>query len=278
MTVNSSTGAALLRPEDVGPLLIQPTQDQSVAMQVATVVRTVSRTYRIPVVVTDPNAAWVNEGEEIALSDPSLAELKITPAKIAGISVISRELANDSSPAADDEIGRGLSRDLAKKIDLAFFGPALPAPAPSGLPALSGVGTVDGDYTDVDWAAAAISQAQVVGATLTSFVASPATALKLANIKSGTNFNTPLLGLDPTVPTRRTVQGVPILVSPYVADDVVWGIPSDRVTAVIREDAEIAQSTEALFTSDRVAIRAIMRVSWGFPHAAAVQKVTLLTA
>lgn len=275
MTVNGTTGAPILRPEDVADLLIKPTQRASVAMQAATVVDTASRTYRIPIVNTDPATAWVNEGDEIALSDPALGELRIVPAKLAGITAITSELAGDSSPEAAQAVGNGLARDLAKKIDRSFFGATLSAPAPPGLPAVTGVGNVAGGYDNVDWAAAAISQAQVVGTELTSFAASPATALKLATIKSGTNFNTPLLGQDPTVPTRRTVQGLPILVSEFIADNIVWGIPAERAVIVVRQDATVETSRDALFTSDRLAVRAIMRVSWGFPHPEAIQKVTL---
>jgi hypothetical protein len=42
----------------------------------------------------------VAEGAEITPSDPKLPELTVTPAKVAGLTIISRELADDSSPAA----------------------------------------------------------------------------------------------------------------------------------------------------------------------------------
>lgn len=275
MTVSSTTGTALLRPEDVGELLIKPTQRASVAMQAATVVNTMSSTYRIPIVSTDPTTAWTNEGDEIALTDPSIQELKITPAKLAGLVAVTAELSMDSSPEASEAVGQGLARDLAKKVDRSFFGAALPAPAPAGLPSAVGVGEVTGGPANVDWAAEAISNAQVVGAELSNFVASPATALALANLKDEDGSNRPLLGTDPSAPTRRTVQGLPILVSEFVEDGIVWGIPQDRVTVVVRNDAEIETSRDALFTSHRLAVRAIMRVSWGFPHPEAVQKISL---
>jgi hypothetical protein len=54
--------------------------------QVSTVtVSTSANRYRIPTPTADPTAAWVAEGAEIPISDPTLAELSVTPAKVAGL-------------------------------------------------------------------------------------------------------------------------------------------------------------------------------------------------
>jgi HK97 family phage major capsid protein len=97
-TYTTSTGASALLPTDTGPLVIQPMQRESVFAQIATRQSTSSRSYRVPVVVADPAAAWVSEGAEITPADPTLQELLITPSKVAGLSVISREMADDSDP------------------------------------------------------------------------------------------------------------------------------------------------------------------------------------
>ncbi|MEJ7742083.1 MAG: phage major capsid protein [Nocardioidaceae bacterium] len=65
----------------------------------------------------DPTAAWVAEGDEIPISDPTLAELTVTPAKVAGLTIVSRELADDSDPAAAYVVGAGLARDIARRVD-----------------------------------------------------------------------------------------------------------------------------------------------------------------
>jgi len=85
-------------------------------------------------------------------------------------------------------VGRGIV--FARKVDGAFFS-AQSAPAPSGLGALSGIQTVvdAGAFADLDACAEAISLAETVGATETSFVTSPATALALAKVKTGTGSN-----------------------------------------------------------------------------------------
>ena len=128
--------------------------------------------------------------------------------------MISRELSDDSSPAAAQVVGDGLARDIARRIDQAAFA-GLSAPAPAGLSTLSGVSTYvnASALANLDFAAEAISQAEVVGAKVTAFVAGPATALALAKVKTGTGSNQPVLGVDVTASTSRSILGVPLYVS-----------------------------------------------------------------
>lgn len=77
----------------------------------------------------------------------------------------------------------------------------------------------------------------------------------------------------PPSPARRLIEGAPLLISPAVANGVVWGVPADRVTLVIRRDATVRADASVFFTSDRIAVRATMRVGFGFPDPASVQQV-----
>ncbi|MQA14220.1 MAG: phage major capsid protein [Pseudonocardiaceae bacterium] len=269
-------GDPILRPEDVHDLLIRPMTGASVAAQVCSVIQTGSTSMRLPYVSADPSAEWVEEGDEITPTDPTLGELDVVPTKIGGLTIISNELALDSDPAANTMVGQGLARDIARRVDEAFFS-TVSSPAPEGLDQLSGVTAVDagGDWENLDWAAEAINNAEDENTVITAFVTSPADALLLAQLKDETDSNRHLLQPDPTRPTRRMVAGVPLWVSRYVTEGTVWGIPQDRTHVVIRTDATIAVSTDAYFSSDRVGVRGTMRVAFGFPHAAAIQEVTL---
>lgn len=275
MTVTNTSGSSILRPEEVGPLLIQPVEQESVAMRVATVTVTGSESFRIPIVTDDPAAAWVEEGEEITPDDITLDEEVVIPPKVAGLTIISRELADDSTPAAAQVVGQGLARDIARRIDEAFFS-EVAAPAPAGLEVLEGVAPVAAPATlvDLDPFAEAISAAEQVGATLTSFVVNPAEGLELAQLKSGTETVVPLLGSDPTQPTARQILGLPLFICPFVTAGTMWGIPKARVYVVRRTQVRIERSDQAYFSSDRIGIRGTMRVGFGFPHPAAVVKIT----
>ena len=54
----------------------------------------------------------------------------------------------------------------------------------------------------------------------------------------------------------------------------IWGLPKDRAIVVIRDNADVEADSSPFFSSDRVAIRAKLRVSFGWPHPAAIAKIT----
>lgn len=264
-----------------GDLIIRPAMEQSVAGQVARVIFTGEQIadFRVPIVAADPAAGWVAEGAEILPSDPDLAEVVTKFFKLAGLTVVSNELAKDSSPEAVAVVGAGLVRDIARKLDAAFFGSnvGFTAIQPAGLQNLVGINAVvaGAAWTNSDPFVEAIFEAADVGATLTSFVCSPADAVLLAQVKDGTGSNRPLLIPDPSVPTRRVIEGLPLYVSPAVTVGTVWGIPEDRALLVIRDEADFSIDYSAYFSSDRAGIRAICRTGFLFPHPAAVQKIQL---
>lgn len=274
-TYTTSAGATGFLPVDTGPLVIQPMLAASVFAAVSTRQVTASHDYRIPTVVADPTAQWVAEGAEITPSDPTLTELVVTPTKVAGLTVVSREMADDSDPAVAEVIGNGLARDIARRVDQAAFA-GLAAPAAAGLSTLSGVQTYvnAGAFGNLDFAAQAQSKLEAVGARATAFVTSPATALALSTVKLQSGSNAPLLGADPTAQTSRSILGVPLFVSPYVAANTLWAVDSSLVWTVVREDATVEADRSVFFTSDRVAIKAICRVGFAFPQPAAVVKVS----
>jgi HK97 family phage major capsid protein len=274
----TTTGATAILPEQVAQLIDLPVAAQSVAFQVSTLIETGSTTTRFPMLTDDPSAAWTAEGDEISPSDPTTDDLEVTPLKIAGLTVITNEMAADSSPAGAELIGAGVSRDIARKIDAAYFGTAgASTTQPQGLGDLTAPAAVDAGATwaNLDPFEEAKLNAETLGVAVTAFVANPADALILAQLKESTGSNKNLLQPDPTQPTRRTIGGVQLFVSPAVTEGTVWGIPRERSLLVRRTGTTLEVDRSAYFTSDRTAIRATSRVGFGFPQAAAVQKITL---
>jgi HK97 family phage major capsid protein len=277
---STTTGfAPILTPAQVNGLVIQPLIQQSIAGGVLTAVPISTHSYRVPVVSADPAASWTAEGAEITATDATLDELDITPSKLAALSVISRELADDSTPEAAQAVGDGITRDLVRKVDAALFA-ASTANGPSGLPGLSGITTVNGPataYSNVDPFSDAVYTAAQHNGQVSAWVTNPATAMSLAKIKTYTAgaSNEPLLGPDPTMPGQRQILGVPLLTSPSVTttNNVVWGVSKAFAYFVIRQDAQVESDRSVYFTSDRVAIRATLRVGFGFPNPAAIVKI-----
>jgi HK97 family phage major capsid protein len=193
----------------------------------------------------------------------------------AGLVAITSELAADSSPAAAQVVGEGLVRDLARKLDSAYFGSTV-TNGPSGLLSIASTSVDAGDaWADLDAFEEAKSVAEQHNTIVDAFVCSPATAVTLATLKQFTTAgsNVALLQNDPTAPASRVIGGVPLLTSPAIADNVVWSIPQNRVLVAMRQDASVVTDTSVFFGSDRVAVRATIRLSWGFTDPAAVAKI-----
>jgi HK97 family phage major capsid protein len=160
MSLTTSGGQAILSPEQVGELVIRPLAQESVALGVSTVHPIVGPSLRVPAVTGDPTAAWVAEGAEIPVSEPTLTEVNITPSKLAGLVVVSNELAADSSPAALQVVGQRLVRDLSRKIDAAYFGNAT-VNGPSGLLFIAATAVDAGDaWANFDFVETAKSNAE----------------------------------------------------------------------------------------------------------------------
>lgn len=279
MASTTSTFAPILTPAQVGDLVIQPLIQQSVAGQVLTTIPISTHSYRVPLVTADVAASWTAEGAEITASDATLDELDITPSKLAALSVISSELANDSTPEAAQAVGDSIVRDLSRKIDQALF-TATTTNGPGGLPGVSGVTSVSGpatSYSSVDPFSDAVYTSAQYNGQITAWVCNPATAMALAKVKAYTAgaSNMPLLGSDPAMPGQRQILGIPLITSPYVTatNNVVWGLPKQYGYFVLRQDAQVESDRSVFFTSDRVAVRATLRAGFGFPNPASIVKI-----
>ncbi|MGK4187795.1 phage major capsid protein [Rothia koreensis] len=131
------------------------------------------------------------------------------------------------------------------------------------------------EWATIDPFAEAIAASEDVGGTLRTFVANPADALALATAKKQDGSNEPLLGIDATAPGARQIMGVNVLVSPKVKPGTIWGIDPAFSHVVIRDDVAISVSEDVAFNTDQVAVKARMRVGFGFGHPASLVKISL---
>jgi HK97 family phage major capsid protein len=286
ITTGFGSGAGILAPEELGPLIIQPLRMRSVALRVSTVIETLRHDLRFPIVENDAAAAWVVEADDINVSSPGIGELTVTPSKVAALTKVSNELIADSAENAQAAavVGDGLVRQFARTIDQAFF-TATTSLGPNGLESIA-YQTVDvtGPFVDVDPFADAISLVERVGSVVTAFATSFSTANHLAKLKRFQPTievvnNEPLLAQsegDVSNPVNRTIFGVPLYSAPEgtIEDGVVWAIAADKVFTVMRSDISILANPFFFFGSDSTAVRGTMRLGYGFPHEAAVVKIT----
>jgi HK97 family phage major capsid protein len=290
MAITTLSSSGILAPEEVGPLIIQPLRLRSVALRVSTVIETLRPSLRFPVVDSDAAATWVAEGDDITPTDPTLGETTVTPSAVKALVKISNELIADSAENAQAAgvVGDGLVRQFARTIDKAFF-TSTTSLGPNGLESI-GYQTVNvgGYYTDFDPFLHAISLVERVGSVVTSFSASFQTVLELGLLKrfeptSSVVSNEPLLSQTPgdvANPVVRNIFGVPLYSAPEgtIEDGVVWAIAADKVFTVMRSDISVTANPFYYFGSDSTAVRGTMRLSYGFPHAAAVVKIVGMVA
>lgn len=271
----SATLSALNRPDAVGPLIIEPVTQASVALRVSTVWQTDSQSVVIPKITDDPSADWLPENTEIPASEATGDSISVTPKKLAGITYIANELADDTSPEAGAIIGQRLAADMGHKIDRAFFGshitddenPDYNAARPLGLESipLVNLSRIDANPTgsSLDAFAEAVAAAEAQGVTIENWVTTPAIKLALRKLKTATGSNSYLLDY---INGQLTVHGAPVLSSPQVTTGSVWGLPPTRAYTVLRKDVEVRFDTSVRFQFDQIAVRGVMRLAFGFPH------------
>lgn len=271
MAVLNTALDAAFTPEDYGKLVDTEVDAKSVAFQAATVVNTSKHQVRFPVLVSDPETGWYRENEQITLVDPETDEIVVVPSKVAGLTQVSNEAVEDTDPAVAAMIGRALARDIAKKIDAAFFGDTV-TNGPSGLLSVEGVQVVDtgAGWTTLDYVHDAKSQALANGAELTHIVLAPDVALALSKAKTATGSNQ---GLLETVDDGIKLAGLIALVSPAVTEGSAWALDASQVMTVRRKGTTVVQSKDAAFGSDATQIRAVSRVGFGFANPSGIVRL-----
>ncbi|MGY4869791.1 phage major capsid protein [Mycolicibacterium elephantis] len=269
MSMQHSNTNDAFTPHDFGKLLNTALQSESVALQVSTVVKTDKVSITFPIWQEDPAVNWLTELGTITATDGSTEGVTVTPSKVGGITRLSNELADDSSPEVAELAVRGLVNQISHGIDTAFVGDTT-ANGPSGLLSIDASEVDTGAaITNTDPFVEAVFKAKAVGAKLTHWLMAPGTAETLAKIKKANGSNESLIAFDAR--GELSVLGLPVMTHPDVDNATLfWGIPSDRVVTVLRKDAEVTRSKDSGFYNDALDVRAITRVGVGFLHEAAV--------
>lgn len=275
MAVTDSGLQRAWKPEDYGQVIDTVIAAKSIAFQTGTLVTTGNESIRFPKLTADPAVGWYAENTQITLTDPTTNELVVTPKKVAGLTQISNEAADDSNPAVADQVGQSLGRSIAKKVDAAFFANTT-TNGPSGLLSLSGINEIDTDtypFTNLDGFHTAKADALADGANISVWILAPDVALALSTTKElTTGSNVGLLDAN-GVADGTTLAGVPVLVSTDVAAGNAWGLDTSQVLIVQRTGTTVSRSYDSAFDYDAVQVRATARVSWGFANPAGVVRI-----
>lgn len=108
-------------PAELSAEIIQKTQEESAIMRLARQIALPGRGLEIPVITSDPEAAWVSETGTKPVSNPGLTKKVMTAYKLAVIVPFSNEFRRDAA-ALYDQLVRRLPLALAKKFDQTVIG------------------------------------------------------------------------------------------------------------------------------------------------------------
>ena len=112
-------------PTDVSSEILQKTQEESAVMSLARQISLPGNGLTIPVITSDPEAAWVDETDEKPVSNPSLDTKVMQAYKLAVIVPFSNEFRRDNAALYDALVAR-LPRALGLKYDATVFNGTAP--------------------------------------------------------------------------------------------------------------------------------------------------------
>jgi len=272
LTTTASNSGIL--PSEHAELITKPLTEQALAFNPALATTLTSEFHDIilPSIEKDVAAEWVREGEEISLDSPTMSETTLAFHKVAGLTAVSTEMAEDSQPQAAAIVGQSIARSLINKVNTAFLGD-LAAPAPKGLESItennvvahSGRTTIE----NLDPFASAISLSISGGHQITGWIMNPMDALTIATLKESEGSNKRLTD------SISTIEELPVFQHPAVPKGTAWGLDASGVYTGLRQDVTIVTGDQAYFTSDRLAIRATARIGFAFPDPRAVTRIEL---
>ena len=166
-------------PTSISSEIIQKTQEASAVMRLARQIPLPGNGLTIPVITSDPTAAWVDETDEKPVSNPGLGTKVMRGYKLAVIEPFSNQFRRDYGALYDALVAR-LPGILAAKFDNTVFG-GTAAPG-SDFDTFASVTAQDITTNPYNGLVAAVTDVAVHGGMLNGFALSPqATGILLSS-------------------------------------------------------------------------------------------------
>lgn len=254
---------------------------------------------RIPGKTAAGSAQWVGEGYRKPVTKSGYAATEHKWAKIAGISVVTEELARFSDPSIQMLVRDDLAEAVVERMDVDFINPgkaagtgasASPASVTNGVAPISSTATTDEEAIQREinslWAVADEANLPTTGAVYITDVRTVRGLIGLRTALGTMAF--PMLTI-----TGGSIGGVPVIVSNYVpsdtdgslfilafaseiylSDDGQVGVDISREATIVMDDDATATPTVAqlvsMFQTNQMAIRAERYINWSKRRAQAV--------
>jgi HK97 family phage major capsid protein len=249
-----------ITPEDWAKYVLTHLYFQSVVLASgATRIDTVFRAVHVPRVKTDGSAGWFAEMETINVGEPTGDELLLSPKKCAALTQLSQEVVADSQPSVIDAVGTAMTRAVALKADAGILSGA-GGKEPTGVYSQAGAHVVSATIT-IDALIEASGKVASVGGQARCAYLNPADHTLL--MKSKDKNERPLLGPDFTGGPTSTVYGLALYQTPAITAGTALVADPAQIVVAVRQDAEVAVSSDVMFTSDASVARVIARLDCG---------------
>lgn len=273
--VSTTTSAEEIVPtQHRADMFIQPFRNSLLARRLGVRVLTgLTGNLSIPKYGTGLTTGWVAENSALTPSDMTFDDpVTLQPRHAGGLTELSRQLLQQSSPDIEDLVRGDLSYMLAQAIDSALIkggGSNEPVGILSSIGSNGGV--QQGALSTLSWAAVLemIEQAELENASVTSWLTSPQVKTKLAStLKSATSGSSFLMegGRMADRPVYTTNQ-VPLKSGSPDAGIMILGDWSQVMLGIWSEiDILVNPFSETAYTKGNVLVRAMSTVDIGIRH------------
>jgi HK97 family phage major capsid protein len=236
--------------------------------------------------------AWVGEAAVKPVSELKFNEVTLGAYKVAGIVVISEELARFSRPGAEDLITNDLRETIRQYLDTQFLDPAVTASA-GVRPASITNGVTEIDVVTPVTIATTTAAVQTAFANMAAAQMQPThwiTTPTVASTLAFTRTSQDIPAYPGTTPSGGSLFGLPVIVSTvspadmlilicapeiFLADDGGIMIDVSREASVMLDSAPVPGTTAytSLWQHNLVGIRAERFINWAKRRTAAVQVI-----
>jgi HK97 family phage major capsid protein/HK97 family phage prohead protease len=189
---------------------------------------------------------WVGESKAIPMSKGDYSTVELTPLKVAGLTVISMELLEDSSPSAEMLVRDGLVEASSQRVDQTFLSATAASAGVSPAGILNGVSAIQASGTDLaatrtDLQTLLYPFVQNKMATGITLVMNPATAMALSFMYGSLDQRA-----YPDINQNGGVlNGLPVVVGDNVTPGQIIAIRTQDVWRIGDSGIRISMSREA---------------------------------
>jgi len=253
-------------------LLIESLSAESALLRSgATRVIVQGRSAFVPRLLVAPTSAWVAELAELPTDAGSADTIELLPKKLGDVIAVSNEAIADSAVNELDSVGASLVRGLANQLDArAFSTAAATAIAPAGLRAVA-LPTSSSPDISIEALIRAVGSIEALGGVPDVAFVNPAdmTELRLAGTSSAYNGAMSIEG-----PGLASVAGARLISTNGLPAGVAMVAEARFVLVGVRQDAEVAFSSDHAFSRDAVSARVVARLDWEIADPQAVHVLT----